>query len=151
MSVSVQRLIDEADIRDLILRFSQALDAKDWDAYADTFATDAEFVIMGQRRTGRAAIASGPRRDLERYDALQHFVTNPHVELAGDVARGGWYAIGVHVPKREAPTEHADVGVRYRFVASRATGGWRFLEVVLEPVWAGGIAFQIEGDPAPPS
>jgi uncharacterized protein (TIGR02246 family) len=147
MSDRVQRLIDEADIRDLILRFAQALDAKDWRGYAETFAPDAVFEIMGQHRSGRDAIAAGPERDLQRYDRLQHFVANQVVQVDGDVARGRWYVIAIHIPDAGAPDRHADAGARYRFVAHRTGEDWHFSEVVLEMVWTAGMEFRIEEDP----
>jgi len=147
MSDRVQRLIDEADIRDLILRFALALDAKDWRAYAETFAPDAVFEIMGQRRTGRDAIAAGPERDLLRYDRLQHVVANQVVHVDGDIAHGGWYVIAIHVPDGGTPDRHADAGARYRFVARRTGEDWHFSEVVLEMVWTAGMEFRIEDEP----
>jgi uncharacterized protein (TIGR02246 family) len=149
MSTTPEGLIEEVHVRDLIFRFSRALDLKDWTAYADAFEPDASFDIMGQRRTGRDSITAGPARDLDRYDALQHFVANQRVQIDGDVARGGWYAICVHVPDRRTPDQHADVGVRYRFEASRTAGIWRFSQLVLELVWTAGLPFGVEAAPGP--
>lgn len=147
MSDGLQRLIDEADVHSLILRFALSLDSKDWQGYADTFASDAVFEIMGQRRSGRDAIAAGPKRDLQRFDRLQHIVANQQVQIDGDIARGGWYAIAIHVPDASTPDRHADAGVRYRFVARRTDDTWHFTEVILEPVWTAGMELRFPDAP----
>ncbi len=141
-------LHDQQAIRDLIHSAWAAIDEKDWDGYASAFAEDGKFEILGQRRRGRETIAAGPARDLSKFDRLQHIVSNEIVRVAGDQAEGQWYAIAVHVPDAADPATHADVGLRYRFSARRTEAGWRFAEVVLEPVWSMGIGFEIDELPA---
>lgn len=141
-------LAAELEVRNLIVSAWAAIDRKDWDTYANSFAEDGEFEIMGQRRQGRAEIVAGPKRDLAKYDVLQHIVTNVTVHVNADDADGQWYAIAVHVPDASDPGRHADVGLRYRFRASRRPDGWCFAEVVLDALWSAGIAFEIE-DEAP--
>jgi uncharacterized protein (TIGR02246 family) len=135
---------DEDEIRELMLTFGRALDERDWDAYANTFAADGTFEIMGQRRVGRAEIAAGPARDLTQFDRTQHYSTNHRVELDGDRATASHYLLAVHVPDAERPNEHADVGGRYLCECRRTSDGWRFSEVRLEVWWTRGIEFEIE-------
>jgi uncharacterized protein (TIGR02246 family) len=144
----LQLLLDERAIRALILRFGASLDRKDWQAYAETFAVDGEFEIMGQRRAGREAIAAGPARDLTRFDRLQHIVANETIEVDGDRATGQWYLFGVHVPNSERPDVHADIGGCYRFRACRTSEGWRFADVRIDVLWNAGMAFAVD-DHAP--
>ena len=140
----LQLLLDEREIRNLALSAWAAIDRKDWDGYANVFAEDGEFEIMGQRRKGREEIVAGPARDLAKYDGLQHIVTNQIVAVDGDRAEGQWYAIAVHVPDGDDPGVHADVGLRYRFTAGRTAEGWRFTEVVIDILWTSGMSFGIE-------
>jgi uncharacterized protein (TIGR02246 family) len=137
-------LLDEREIRALILRFGGSLDRKDWAAYAETFAEDGEFEIMGQRRTGRDAIGAGPERDLAKFDRLQHLVANETIDVDGDEASGQWYLFGIHVPSADRPDEHADIGGCYRFRCRRTPEGWRFSEVVIEVLWTAGMTFAVE-------
>jgi uncharacterized protein (TIGR02246 family) len=137
----------EHDIVRLIRDTWAAIDRKDWDTYADGFAEDGEFEIMGQRRKGRAEIVAGPARDLAKYDGLQHLVMNEIVDVDGDRAAGRWYAIAVHVPDDSDPGAHADVGLHYRFQARRDGDGWRFTEVTIQVVWTSGMGFGIEERP----
>lgn len=134
----------ERDVVRLIRNAWAAIDRKDWATYADAFAPDGEFEILGQRRRGRDEIVAGPARDLAKFDRLQHLIMNEIVEVDGDRATGQWYAIAVHVPDATEPETHADVGLRYTFDARRDEQSWRFSEVVLEPIWTGGMSFAIE-------
>lgn len=143
-TADVAELMGELEVRHLIVSAWAAIDRQDWDAYAGAFAEDGEFEIMGQRRRGRSEIVAGPARDLAKYDILQHIVTNVAAHVNADEADGQWYAIAVHVPDASDPARHADVGLRYRFRASRGSEGWRFSEVVLEVLWSSGIAFEID-------
>ena len=137
----------ERDIVRLIRDMWAAIDRKDWDAYANGFAEDGEFEIMGQRRKGREEIVAGPARDLAKYDRLQHLIMNELVDVDGERATGSWYAIAVHVPDGSCPGVHADVGLRYGFHASRRDGMWRLTEVVIEVIWTGGMSFAVEASP----
>lgn len=134
----LQVLLDRAEISDLILAFGAALDAKDWDAYGNTFTEDGSFTIAGQKRTGREEIVAGPARDLTRYDRLQHFLTNQRIVVDGDEATAVTYVLGVHVPDESKPEAHADIGGRYEARCVRTPDGWRFADIVLELQWAGG-------------
>jgi uncharacterized protein (TIGR02246 family) len=146
-TASLERIAAEHDVRDLIISAWAAIDRKDWTTYANAFAEDGEFEILGQRRRGRADIVAGPARDLEKFDGLQHIISNIVVRIDGDAADGQWYCIAVHVPDGAHPEQHADVGLRYRFCARRSADGWRFAEVVITPVWASGMRFEIEDPP----
>jgi uncharacterized protein (TIGR02246 family) len=137
----------ERDIVRLIRDTWAAIDGKDWDAYADGFAEDGEFEIMGQRRKGREEIVAGPARDLAKFDGLQHLVMNEIVDVDGDRAAGQWYAIAVHVPDASNPSTHADVGLRYRFKVRRDDARWRFEEAVIDVIWTSGMGFGIEERP----
>jgi uncharacterized protein (TIGR02246 family) len=141
---ALQRLLDEAEVRRLILTFSRALDEQDWESYANTFAQDGVFEILGQRRVGRAEIAAGPARDLTRYEHTQHYSTNHWIDVDGDRAAASHHLLAIHVPDAARPGQHADMGGRYVCECRRTEEGWRFSEVRLEVWWSGGIEFGIE-------
>jgi uncharacterized protein (TIGR02246 family) len=143
----LQRLLDEAEIRDLLLAFAHGLDDKDWTAYAGTFSEDGVFEILGQRRVGRAEIAAGPERDLTRFDRTQHFSTNHVVAIDGDTATARSYLLGVHLPRADEPDVHTDIGGCYHCTCRRTDEGWRFSHVRLEVWWSAGTPFAI-GDAA---
>jgi ketosteroid isomerase-like protein len=145
---ALQRLADRAEISDLLLAFARALDTRDWDAYAQTFAEDGEFRIFDQVRVGREEIAAGPARDLTRFDRTQHFSTNHVIDVDGDRATAQSYMLAIHVPDAAKPDEHADIGGTYRCECVRTPEGWRFQSVAIEVWWTAGAQFAIEHEPA---
>ena len=145
--MSEDALLAERDIVRLIRDAWAAIDRKDWETYANAFAEDGEFEIMGQRRKGRDEIVAGPARDLAKYDGLQHLVMNEIVDVDGDRASGSWYAIAVHVPDGANPGEHEEVGLLYSFLAQREDDGWRFSESFIQIIWTSGKSFGIEERP----
>jgi uncharacterized protein (TIGR02246 family) len=144
----LQRLLAEAEIRDLLLAFANGLDDKDWAAYASTFTEDGVFEILGQRRVGRAEIAAGPERDLTSFDRTQHFSTNHLIAVDGDAATTRSYLLGVHLPRADQPAVHTDIGGCYHCTCLRTDEGWRFTHVRLEVWWIAGTPFAIEDAPA---
>jgi uncharacterized protein (TIGR02246 family) len=140
----LQALEDHQAVSDLMLAFGAALDAKDWDRYAELFLEDGKFTIEGQARHGREEIVSGPRRDLDRYAALQHYSTNHKVALDGDAATSSHYLIAIHVDDAGAMELHADAGGRYDCKCVRTAAGWRFAEVELTVFWRAGNDFVIQ-------
>jgi uncharacterized protein (TIGR02246 family) len=137
-------LEDRQAVSDLMLAFGAALDAKDWDRYAGLFLEDGKFTIEGQARFGREEIVSGPRRDLDKYGALQHYSTNHKVALDGDTATSSHYLIAIHVDSLGAMELHADAGGRYDCRCVRTADGWKFAEVELHVFWRSGESFVIE-------
>jgi uncharacterized protein (TIGR02246 family) len=140
----LRRLLDRAELGDLMLAFAAALDRKDWDAYAATFSADASFTILGQTRHGRAEIAAGPARDHVVFDTVQHFSTNHRIAVEGDEARASHYLIAIHVPDGGEPSLHADAGGRYDCRCIRTEEGWRFAEVELSILWTAGSKFELQ-------
>jgi uncharacterized protein (TIGR02246 family) len=140
----LQALEDRQAVSDLMLAFGASLDAKDWDRYANLFLEDGKFTIEGQARFGREEIVSGPRRDLDKYGALQHYSTNHKVALDGDTATSSHYLIAIHVDSLGAMELHADAGGRYDCHCVRTDDGWKFAEVELTVFWRAGEAFVIQ-------
>jgi hypothetical protein len=132
MSASIEErllaLEDRNAVSDLMLAFGAALDAKDWDAYTELFLEDGKFTIEGQARDGREEIVAGPRRDLDRYDSLQHYSTNHKVA----------------VDDAGAMELHGDAGGRYDCKCVRTADGWRFAAVELHVFWRAGESFVIQ-------
>ncbi|HVJ28409.1 MAG TPA: nuclear transport factor 2 family protein [Vicinamibacterales bacterium] len=130
---ALQRLIDESDLRNLVMGMPKTLDARDFDAYGELFLEDAVFDLAGDVRQGRKAIVDGPNRDLvPLYEATFHQLGQIYVDVHGDEAEMVAYCVAYHLPKASAFTEHANAGGKYRCEASRTPDGWRFTRVTLE-------------------
>jgi hypothetical protein len=137
---ALPRLVDESDLRKLLLRLPWILDNREWDAIGELFTEDAVMEVHGHQRTGRDAIVDGPRRDLARlYEAAYHNVGNIYIDIDGDEATIVTYCVAVHLPKASDPTSHFDAGAKWNVKAVRTEDGWRFDRWRLDPVWVAGI------------
>jgi uncharacterized protein (TIGR02246 family) len=95
---AVQRLLDKAEIEDVLVRYTHALDTLDADKYASVFAEDAVFEQgAGQARRGRGEIRSIitglQQRRAERAAAatedapeslMHHVMTNATLDIVDD-------------------------------------------------------------------
>ena len=84
----VRRLEDILEIHQLFIDYGLALDAGDFDAYADLFAEDGEVLIgpMG-RAKGRDNIKALMTANLSgRAGSSFHIISSPQVRLDGDTA-----------------------------------------------------------------
>ena len=141
---SLRRLMDESELRNLVLDFARCIDGRDWEGYANLFTEDGVFEILGQRRVGREALVAGPKGDLEKsYERTQHYVCNICVDLDGDQAQVLAYGFAVHLPVASDVGRHAELGGLNRIVARRTDEGWRIAEMHVEPIWTGGIPLEL--------
>ncbi len=141
-AAALQRLLDESDLRKLILQMPWHLDSKDWDAVGRLFTEDAELEIRGEKRKGREEIVNGPKGDLQKlYEATYHHMGNIYIDIDGDTASIVAYTVAYHLPKASDPTMHADAGGKYYVEAVRTESGWLMRKLRLEIGWLGGIPF----------
>ena len=138
----LQRLVDESDLRNLVLGMPKHLDARDWEAYGRLFTEDAVFSIGGQIRVGRQEIADGPSGDIAKYyQGTQHIMGNIYVDVDGDEADVKAYVIAVHIPEFQDTWTHSDVGGGYDVKARRTEDGWRIAECNVFMRWTSGAPF----------
>ena len=141
----LQWLVDRAHISDLLVEFARALDERDWDAYAATYADDAEFrigdaVVLRGRDTIRDVTASA--RGVGRYAGTWHGSSNHAIRISGDGATTRSYLHGVHL-LGGGSFHHADGSGWYDCALRRTAdtglaGGWRFTAVRITEVWHAG-------------
>ena len=123
----LQRLEDFEAIRALIAEYRRALDEKDFEAYADLFGDDGEFIADGGvHARGREEILA-MLADLQSKGALtvaadddRHLVANTEIRLDGDRATAS--STWVYLTRADGL---AMVG-RYADTLRRTSDGWRF-------------------------
>ncbi|ROO88052.1 SnoaL-like protein [Actinocorallia herbida] len=128
-------LTDRAAISDLLIEFARALDDRDWEAYADTYAEDGVLSISPTIfHSGRAGMADFVGKSLGRYAGTHHVSSNHAIAIAidGDTATTRSYLIAAHVLDASDPYRHADGAGWYRCEVRRTEAGWRFTRVALE-------------------
>ena len=132
-TVALQRLLDRAEIEELVARYVTALDTLDAEAYEGVFTEDGEYDVTGTVHKGRAAIrkivtdlqASRARNQAAGVVSpqLYHVMANSSIEiLDADNARHQSYAQTV----RLADNGQFVVGFmgRYEDVLVKVDGRW---------------------------
>jgi uncharacterized protein (TIGR02246 family) len=144
-TATVQRLLDESELRKLIQALPRALDERDFDRFGAQFTEDAEMEIGREVRRGRQAIADGPRHDLpSRYEATYHHMGQIYVDIDEDEATILTYIFAYHLPKASEPMTHEDAGGKYHAVARRTENGWRITRLRLEIVLTQGASLNLD-------
>jgi 3-phenylpropionate/cinnamic acid dioxygenase small subunit len=135
----VQQLEDRLDITDVLARYCDALDQRQWDLLTTVFAPDAsaDYGSVGTP-TGVEAITSAIRSTIGDLDATQHLIGNVQVHVQGDTATAQCYLISQHVRTGQPGGEEYLLGGRYVDELARTPDGWRITSRRLHRMWASG-------------
>lgn len=138
---------DRFEIEDLLVRYSRALDRRDFEALEAIFTDDAEFDAgsLGNPKSSRAIreMIEGTLSDL---DATQHLVGKSLIELHGDEADVRTYLISQHIRESApGPTKHYFIGGEYVDRVVRTPEGWRIAYRRLDRLWKQGDRAVISG------
>jgi hypothetical protein len=136
--VDVTLLADRTAIIDVLVRYSTALDGRDWPMLADCFTADAVAEYPNGRFDGYAAIEANCRRAVVPLDATQHLISNHVIEIAGDGASATCYLIAQHVRADAPGGPFLLLGAAYDDELTRTVAGWRFVSRRLRTLWVDG-------------
>ena len=107
MDKELQELVDRRAIDDVLLRYSTALDTRQWDLLDQVFTTDAQidYATSGGIKGNRADLKRWFREEaFIPFTSWQHHLTNMAVELDGDTAHGETYYTFWGINKEGPPT-----------------------------------------------
>jgi ketosteroid isomerase-like protein len=135
MDADLQQLIDRQEIADLCVRYTFALDTKDWALLESCFTGAPSFVHPGGRLEGFEAILARTRSALESLDASQHLLGNVMAAVDGDTARAASYFQAQHV---RAGGDTYIIAGSYTDTLARTCGGWKIAERVQAYLWRDG-------------
>jgi uncharacterized protein (TIGR02246 family) len=130
---AVRRLLDEAAIREVLLRYAHAVDRRDLDGVAACFTPNAAY--SGSLGEGSIEVALAALRErMRQYAGTMHFLGNQLIRVDGDSASSETYAIAYHQLRAQEERRNMAVGVRYLDTLVRTADGWRISrrEVKLE-------------------
>ncbi|GAC50168.1 nuclear transport factor 2 family protein [Gordonia aichiensis] len=134
--MDVQTIGDTLEIRQLLTRYSTAVDARDWTLYRSVFTDDAEidytsspFGITG----GVDDVVDWLERGLSSLEMTMHYVMNIDVEIRGDTAsvRAQFFNL-MQIP---GLGEQSSCGGYYHHELTRTDDGWRSRSMREEIVW----------------
>lgn len=143
----LQAISDRLEIEELLVRYSRAIDHRDFETLETLFTDDAEFDAgsLGHP-TGPAAIRAMIEGTLTGLDATQHLVGKSLVELDGDRAEVHTYLISQHVRESApGPVKHYFLGGEYADRMVRTADGWRIAYRRLDRMWKQGDRDVIAG------
>ncbi len=140
-AATIQYLTDRNALRDLMARYYQAVDRRDFDTVAACFTEDAYVHFrLDQRGTtgaetrGREAIL-GFIRGVARYSVTTHFMGNHLAEINGDDAEVETYAIAHHRDDSAKPPRYTAIALRYIDRMVRRHNGWLIAHRVMVADW----------------
>ncbi len=133
----LQRLEDKDALATLINRYCKTADDHKWDEFAACFIPDG---VLGFENWGtivgreKIAAASGGAED--RFQGLQHSMTNMEFTVDGDKAVGTCYLWFSATMDTSKPHEYHAFGGPYRFDFTRTPEGWRIARMQMKKIWA---------------
>jgi hypothetical protein len=128
MALTLQDISDRIEINDLLIRYSKAIDQKDWKLLDTVFTPDAEvdYVSSGGIKGSYPEARAWLEKALAIFPITVHYVTNSEVTLAGDraAARTAVYN-PMFFKNPDGTLHHFAVGAYYVDELVRTKGGWR--------------------------
>jgi SnoaL-like protein len=131
--LSLQELSDRIEIEQLIVRYSNAIDQRDWDGLDEVFTPDAyiDYRALGgiDGRYPQVKAWLGPA--LANFPHYCHMVGNIHIALEGDSARGRTLCLNpMDTPLPGGGSQVMFLGLWYLDRFARTARGWRMSERV---------------------
>ncbi len=132
--MSDSTVADELAIRGLVARYCQAIQTSDQAAWADTFAEDGEWTVVGRKATGRDE-ALALFRELVGDSWVRQTATDGVIEVQGDEGKGQWL---VHeFVKMSGGQVLMNLGIYRDAYVRCADGAWRFASRSFRAVYMG--------------
>ena len=119
---------DRTRVVEVVNRYADCLDARDWDGLDAVFHPDAIGVYGGYSLQGRTAIVRSIASFLDHCGPSQHLLGNHAVTIEGDEASSRCKARVIHIGlgERAALEPYEAIGT-YHDQLSRTSEGWRII------------------------
>jgi hypothetical protein len=137
MPLSIQELSDRLEINDLMIRYTRAIDTKDYKLLDTCFLPDAhvDYTSSGGTKGSYPEVRAWLEKALAAFPAMMHFVGNTTVELRGDEARTRTYVINpMGFPKKDGSLHVFTVCAHYVDRLARTQQGWRIAERIEQAI-----------------
>jgi 3-phenylpropionate/cinnamic acid dioxygenase small subunit len=149
--LSLREISDRIQIQDLLVRYTVAIDTKDWSLLDRCFTPDAhvDYTATGGTKGAYPEVRKWLEKALAPFPMTVHYISNSTVELKGDEASSRTYVINpMGFPKEDGSLHIFTVGGYYVDKLVRTDEGWRIAERVEESAFLDGSlpeALQIPG------
>lgn len=136
-------LRDERGVCDALYRFAEGIDLRDWSMYRSAFTDTITFDYSSYRpgSTGTVRADEWVARSRRRFDTLtatQHTMTNPRVDLDGDLATCAMYVQAWHAADVDAARVQCTLVGRYLNDLVRIDDRWCIQTLRLQVRWVDG-------------
>ena len=139
--LSLREISDRIQINDLLIRYTSAIDEKDWALLDTCFTPDAQvdYVSSGGVKGSYPEVRKWLEKALAAFPMTMHFISNSTVRLDGDTAKSRTYVINpMGFPKSDGTLHLFTVGATYVDKLIRTDDGWRIAERVEEQAYLDG-------------
>ncbi len=133
-------LLDKVEIQEVLSRYANAVDARDWDALERVFVPGSvvDFTNNGGIRDTYPAIVDYLRESLSIFAAVQHYMTNVVIDVDGDRATARNYVFTQMITLGDGDESILSDGGFYDSTFVRTPDGWRLESYVASLVWLDG-------------
>jgi hypothetical protein len=135
--LSSQEISDRFEINDLLIRYTRAIDTKDWALLDTCFMPDAhvDYTSSGGVAGKYPEVRAWLAKALAPFGAMMHFVGNTTLQLNGDTAKARTYVINpMGLPGSNGDMNVFTVCAHYVDELVRTSDGWRITERIEETV-----------------
>jgi 3-phenylpropionate/cinnamic acid dioxygenase small subunit len=139
--LSLREISDRIQIQDLLVRYTVAIDTKDWSLLDSCFTPDAhvDYTATGGTKGAYPEVREWLEKALAPFPMTVHYISNSTVELKGDEASSRTYVINpMGFPKEDGSLHIFTVGGYYVDKLVRTDEGWRIAERVEESAFLDG-------------
>lgn len=131
MAISQQEISDRMEINDVLVRYTRAIDQRDYELLDTCFTADAhlDYTASGGIRGAYPEVRLWLEKALAQFDAMMHMIGNVVIEVDGDEARSGTYLMNpMGVKAAGGGLQFFTVGGEYVDRLVRTSQGWRIRE-----------------------
>jgi uncharacterized protein (TIGR02246 family) len=131
---ALRNLGDELAIRDLVARYSDAVNRRDETAWAATWAEDGRWYLGAQASEGREKIVTTWRTLMGLFEFVAQLPAHGIIEVDGDEATGRWTIQEIGRPKGGPGSSTIAL---YDDLYRRDAGDWRIVERRFQVLYTG--------------
>jgi 3-phenylpropionate/cinnamic acid dioxygenase small subunit len=126
--ITVNDLLEQARINQVLLQYATLLDARDWAGLDDVFTADASVNYHGVGAfDGRSAIVSVIQQFLDQCGSTQHMIGNVRISVDGNGARAKCYLQATHAGQGSHAGKTMTVWGEYCDRLQLRPEGWRIV------------------------
>ena len=148
MSLSQQEISDRMEINDVLVRYTRAIDQRDYELLDTCFTEDAhlDYTASGGIKGEYPEVRAWLEKALAQFDAMMHMIGNVVIELDGDEARSGTYLMNpMGMKSGSGGLSFFTVGGEYVDRLVRTPGGWKIRERIEKQTYLqGGLPDNIQ-------